>query len=263
MLISIITINYNDAAGLKKTMASVLEQTYEDIEYIVIDGGSTDGSASHIELYQKDLAYWVSEPDQGIYSAMNKGIDQATGDYLLFLNSGDWLVDDYVIERFVGFHPIEDLVYGDPLVRDGIAWQRKFMPKYMSIGVALSHTLAHQAEFYKRSLFNDNFRYATSYKVVSDWILTNDAIIFKNCTTRYIDLVVCYFEDPGISSDFNLRQQERNRYLKEHFDPMFLRLLKDYKQLHKKHTLLKNNPLVRLALLLREKKQQFITYFKK
>ncbi|MGK0307850.1 MAG: glycosyltransferase involved in cell wall biosynthesis, partial [Urechidicola sp.] len=104
MLISIITINYNDAVGLKKTMASVLEQTYEDIEYIVIDGGSTDGSKAYIELYHKDLAYWVSEPDQGIYHAMNKGIDQATGDYLLFLNSGDWLVDNFVIDKFEGFN---------------------------------------------------------------------------------------------------------------------------------------------------------------
>jgi glycosyltransferase involved in cell wall biosynthesis len=263
MLISIITINYNDAAGLKKTMASVLEQTYEDIEYLVIDGGSTDGSASHIELYQKDLAYWVSEPDQGIYSAMNKGIDQSTGDYLLFLNSGDWLVDDYVIERFVGFHPIEDLVYGDPLVRDGIAWQRKFMPKHMSIGVALTHTLAHQAEFYKRSLFNDNFRYDTSYKVVSDWILTNDAIIFKNCTTRYIDLVICCFEDPGISSDFDLRQKERKQYFKENFDPKFLSLLKDYQLLNSQHLSLKESRPVNVALWVLQKKRQLVQYFKK
>jgi glycosyltransferase involved in cell wall biosynthesis len=263
MLISIITINYNDAVGLKKTMASVLEQTYEDIEYIVIDGGSTDGSKAYIELYQKVLAYWVSEPDQGIYHAMNKGIDQATGDYLLFLNSGDWLVDNFVIDKFEGFNPVEDLVYGDPLVRDGIAWQRKLMPKHMSIGVALTHTLAHQAEFYKRSLFNDNFRYDTSYKGGSDLNLTNDAIIFKNCTTRYIDLVVCYFEDPGISSDFNLRQQERNRYLKENFDPLFLRLLKDYKSLHSKHAVITSSSLVKISLWVLQKRRQLFQYFKR
>jgi glycosyltransferase involved in cell wall biosynthesis len=263
MLISIITINYNNLVGLKKTMASVLEQTYEDIEYIVIDGGSTDGSKEHLEHCQKDLAYWVSEPDQGIYSAMNKGIDQATGDYLLFLNSGDWLVDNFVIDKFEGFNPVEDLVYGDPLVRYGITWQRKFMPKQMSIGVALTHTLAHQAEFYKRSLFNDNFRYDTSYKVVSDWILTNDAIIFKKCSSRYLDLVVCCFEDPGISSDFNLRHTERKRYLKENFDPLFLGLLKEYKVLNKQHKSLKNSPLIKVALWMRQKKAQLIDYFKK
>jgi glycosyltransferase involved in cell wall biosynthesis len=263
MLVTIITINYNDAVGLKKTMASVLEQTYEDIEYIVIDGGSTDGSKAYIELYQKDLAYWVSELDQGIYHAMNKGIDQATGDYLLFLNSGDWLVDNFVIDKFEGFNPVEDLVYGDPLVRDGIAWQRKLMPKHMSIGVALTHTLAHQAEFYKRSLFNDNFRYDTSYKVVSDWILTNDAIIFKKCSSRYLDLVVCCFEDPGISSDFNLRHTERKRYFKESFDPLFLSLLKEYKLIQSQHETLKKSTLVQWSLWILQKKAKLIQYFKK
>jgi hypothetical protein len=133
----------------------------------------------------------------------------------------------------------------------------------MSIGVALTHTLAHQAEFYKRSLFNDNFRYDTSYKVVSDWILTNDAIIFKKCSSRYLDLVVCCFEDPGISSDFNLRHTERKRYLKENFDPLFLGLLKEYKVLNKQHKSLKNSPLIKVALWMRQKKAQLIDYFKK
>ncbi|WP_417858947.1 glycosyltransferase family 2 protein [Xanthomarina gelatinilytica] len=263
MLISIITINYNHLAGLKKTMQSVLEQTYSKIEYIIIDGGSTDGSKEYIESKDKNLAYWVSEADQGIYHAMNKGIDQATGEYLLFLNSGDWLVDKLVVERFVNFKPTEDIVYGDPLVREGNTWKRKFMPKEMSVGVALTHTLSHQAEFYKRSLFNDNFRYNTSYKVVSDWILTNNAIIFKNASTRYIDLVVCYFENPGISSDFNFRHAERNSYLKDHFDPVFLKLLKEYKRLNKTHTLLINNKLIKAVLWLLKKKTSLFQLFKK
>ena len=80
-------------------MKSVLEQTYGNIEYIVIDGGSTDGSKEYIEEHSQSLAYWVSEPDKGIYNAMNKGIDQATGEYLLFLNSGDWLVDKDAIKE--------------------------------------------------------------------------------------------------------------------------------------------------------------------
>lgn len=263
MLISIITINYNHLAGLKKTMQSVLEQTYSKIEYIIIDGGSTDGSKAYIETYQHDLSYWVSEPDGGIYDAMNKGIDQATGEYLLFLNSGDWLADEQVIASFVALKPVEDLVYGDPLVRDGSGWRRKFMPKKLSIGIALANTLAHQAEFYKQSLFQDGFRYDTSYKVVSDWILTNTAIIFKNCSTRYIDLVVCYFEDPGISGVFNLRQSERNRYLKEHFSPEFLALLKDYKQLNSKLNNYKKSSVIQGGLWVLKLKQYVLNRFRR
>jgi glycosyltransferase involved in cell wall biosynthesis len=263
MLVSIITINYNHIEGLKKTMNSVFEQSHSAIEYIVIDGGSKDGSADFIAEHSNKLTYRISETDDGIYHAMNKGIDQATGDYVLFLNSGDCLVDEFVIEKFEGFNPVEDLVYGDPLVRDGIAWQRKLMPKHMSIGVALTHTLAHQAEFYKRSLFNDNFRYDTSYKVVSDWILTNDAIIFKKCSSRYLDLVVCCFEDPGISSDFNLRHTERKRYLKENFDPLFLGLLKEYKLIQSQHETLKKSTLVQWSLWILQKKAKLIQYFKK
>lgn len=262
MLVSIITINYNDLAGLKKTMSSVLEQSYAEIEYVVIDGGSTDGSKEYIECYQESLAYWVSEPDQGIYDAMNKGIDQATGAYLLFLNSGDWLVDSVIIEKFVRFNPKEDLVYGDPFVRDGANWQRKFMPREMSIGIALSNTLSHQSEFYKRGLFDAGLRYDTSYTVVSDWILTNTAIIFKNCSTRYIDLVVCYFEDPGISSDFNLRHTERKRYLNENFDSLFLNLLQDYKHLHSQHQTLDNSMLVKIALKIYQMKRQLMKLLK-
>src|SRR5690606_105779 len=93
MKISIITINLNNRAGLKATMASVLEQTYAHVEYLVVDGGSTDGSVDVITSHADRLAYWVSEPDRGVYHAMNKGIERATGEYLLFLNSGDRLME--------------------------------------------------------------------------------------------------------------------------------------------------------------------------
>ena len=90
--ISIITINYNNKSGLEKTIESVLQQTYDNIEYLVIDGNSTDGSKDVIKKYKHRISYWVSEPDSGIYNAMNKGGTKATGDYLLFLNSGDVLL---------------------------------------------------------------------------------------------------------------------------------------------------------------------------
>ena len=263
MLITIITINYNNIEGLKKTMQSVFSQTYKNIEYVVIDGGSTDESKAYIESNKQHLAHWVSEPDNGVYEAMNKGIDQATGNYLLFLNSGDWLFDNVVIETFIKLKPIEDIVYGDPLMRVNNKWQRLYMPKTMNKIIAITNTLAHQAEFYKRSLFQDGLRYDTSYQVVSDWILTNHAIVFNNCTTRYIDLVVCYFDDPGISSDLKLRIKERKRYLEENFDPLFLKLLRTYRILQKEHDAIKNNILVKGALWMHHKGEKSIHFFKK
>ena len=94
---SIITVNYNNLEGLKKTVESVKNQTYQKFEYIVIDGGSYDGSLEFIKDNESLLDYWVSEPDSGVYQAMNKGIEKATGEYLLFLNSGDHFCNTKVL----------------------------------------------------------------------------------------------------------------------------------------------------------------------
>ncbi|MFZ3274524.1 MAG: glycosyltransferase, partial [Lutibacter sp.] len=116
MLLSIITINFNNLEGLKKTMASVLGQTWKEFEYIIIDGGSTDGSAAYIESQSQHLNYWVSESDKGIYNAMNKGIKVAHGEYLLFLNSGDEFYDLEVLEKNNAAIHTEDFVYFDILL---------------------------------------------------------------------------------------------------------------------------------------------------
>ena len=112
MKLSIITINYNHKEGLLKTIKSVVNQTYHDIEYIVIDGGSTDGSVDVVKQYEDSISYWVSEPDCGIYNAMNKGVAKATGEYCLFLNSGDSLHGTDSILEFVSKLSGEDLLMG-------------------------------------------------------------------------------------------------------------------------------------------------------
>ena len=89
MKYSIITINYNHIEGLKRTIDSVISQTSSNYEYIIIDGGSTDGSVNIIKEYKEHLVYWISEKDNGVYHAMNKGVAQAQGDYCIFMNSGD------------------------------------------------------------------------------------------------------------------------------------------------------------------------------
>ena len=112
--ISIITINYNNLEGLKRTMESVVNQTWREFEYIVIDGGSTDRSAAYIASQSENIDYWVSEPDNGIYNAMNKGIAKATGEYLLFLNSGDSFYDANVLQNVSNFFNNDlSIIYGN------------------------------------------------------------------------------------------------------------------------------------------------------
>src|SRR4051812_40720498 len=119
-LLSIITINYNNRAGLELTMKSVFGQTWTDYEYLVIDGGSDDGSREYIESNARKLKYWVSEKDAGIFNAQNKGAKKSSGNYLLFLNSGDVLASADVLEKYSRHFGSHDLVYGDLLVeKDG------------------------------------------------------------------------------------------------------------------------------------------------
>ena len=112
MKLSIITVNLNNMEGLQKTCDSIISQTFKNFEWIVIDGGSADGSKELIEEYGSNISYWVSEPDKGIYNAMNKGIKVAKGEYLYFLNSGDYLFDSNALSDVFLDNPKEDIVYG-------------------------------------------------------------------------------------------------------------------------------------------------------
>ena len=119
--ISVVTVCYNAAVSIEQTMLSVLGQSYPDIEYIVIDGGSTDGTVDIIKKYADRLAYWVSEPDKGIYDAMNKGIAAATGSYINFMNSGDSFYDNRVVEAVVPYlsSDMKAVIYGNAAICNG------------------------------------------------------------------------------------------------------------------------------------------------
>lgn len=119
MKLSIITVNRNNTEGLRKTIESVVSQTYTDFEYIIIDGASTDGSVDIIKEYADRITYWVSEPDNGIYNAMNKGILKAKGEYLQFLNSGDWLVDEGVLQTMIKYTDDVDILIGNIYLING------------------------------------------------------------------------------------------------------------------------------------------------
>lgn len=215
--LSIITVNLNDYKGLEKTLKSVWEnQSFSDFEHIVIDGASTDGSVDVIKRYANKLAYWVSEPDSGIYNAMNKGILKAKGDYLLFLNGGDWLADDVLCKVFSNDYN-EDFIYGNftYVYRDNKTRYREFEDE-INFTTVFNDSLGHQSTFIKRSLF-DKELYREDYKIISDWIFFVKYIIQDEASTRHVDLNIAFFNDYGVSTKptaYKKILEEKRRFLK-------------------------------------------------
>lgn len=200
MNISIITVNYNNASGIKKTMASVFEQKHLPHEYIIIDGGSTDGSVECIVEYSDKVSYWVSEKDRGIYHAMNKGISRATGEYLIFLNSGDYFTDNQVIEKCIQFietNQIVDVFYADMIVVNDVRHKKPWVKKHpsqISINYLEKENLNHQASIIRAHLFKEFGNYPEHYKLASDfWLylkcfLNNKSYFNMNFPMVFYDL---------------------------------------------------------------------------
>jgi glycosyltransferase involved in cell wall biosynthesis len=228
--LSIITINLNNREGLERTIQSVINQTFTDFEYIIIDGGSTDGSVEVIQNHADRIDYWVSEPDKGIYNAMNKGILKANGEYLQFLNSGDWLYSDTILEEVFALNRTEDILYGDDALfynDQNIAF--KTYPSTLTGYLFYVGTISHQATFHKATLFDK--RYNENYKIAADWELQIQKIIFQNCSTYHIEKPIIYFDMTGISQNplfANLLMEERQSILKKYFPEM---VLADYAEL--------------------------------
>ncbi|MBO7489158.1 MAG: glycosyltransferase [Bacteroidales bacterium] len=200
MKLSIITINYNNLSGLQKTIDSVIAQTFKDYEWIVIDGGSTDGSKELLEKNQSHFAYWCSEPDKGVYNAMNKGLSQAHGEYVQFLNSGDWLYEKKTIEKiFSQINNQYEIFYGDTILAYSDGWQNPIVyPDELGFYYFPYNSLCHQAIFYRRSLFDNNY-FDESYTIVSDWAM-NLKLLFKGATFKHINQFIVYYDMGGISS---------------------------------------------------------------
>ena len=228
--ISIITINYNNANGLKETLVSVANQTYPNIEYIVVDGESRDGSKVLIEEFENHLAFAFIEPDTGIYNAMNKGIKKATGDYILFLNSGDSLINNRIIENVVAIGLTHDLVYGDLqffTTEKQWIWN---LPSDLTFNTFYTSTIAHPSTFIKRSLFDQVGFYDENLSIVSDWKFFLLATAKFNCNYKHIDLIISAYNFDGISSkteNLVAINAERAQVLKQEF-PF---LIADYEEL--------------------------------
>lgn len=220
-LLSIITINYNNLFGLEKTFDSIFTQTDQAFEYIVIDGGSNDGSKGLIEKHDSKIAHWVSEPDNGIYNAMNKGIKKATGEYLLFLNSGDFLYDKNVIKEtfeIINKNDLYHIYYGNLIINDDeVAY-----PNDINLYFLMNRSIPHPSTFIKKSLFDNanNGKYREDYKIISDWIFFVYAYI-NQYQFYHLNKIITVFNPNGLSSVGENNSTERKHAMVNLF-PNFL-----------------------------------------
>lgn len=215
MTLSVITIVYNDVENILKTIQSVVNQTdFNCIEYIVIDGNSTDGTVQRIATMQKYIKKFISEPDKGIYDAMNKGLDCATGDFVIFLNSGDCFSSKHTISQVL--HSISDptipIIYGTYReVRNGIV--SRVIPNRKPNKIWYGPVASHQSTFYNLSfLRNHNLRYDLSYRIAADYKLTAQVLSIGKFRAQKLQICISDFDCSGTSSiNQNIGLKEANR----------------------------------------------------
>jgi glycosyltransferase involved in cell wall biosynthesis len=245
--ISIITINFNNQDGLKRTIDSVVSQSFNDFEWIIIDGGSTDGSRELIEQNASRFAYWVSEPDSGIYNAMNKGIKKAKGEYLLFLNSGDYLYGERSLKQVVMAGLDADVVYGYIMVdKEGTKEIYKYQ-REITLATFIYETINHSGcAFIRRSLFDRYGLYDESLRIVSDWKFFLLSIGLGDASVKFVDVLVSVFDAGGIGTiDLELVSKERDFVLKSCVPE---RILKDYSKMEEeRNDFLQRERMIRLS----------------
>lgn len=226
MFFTIITINYNNQNGLRRTIESVVGQTYRDYEYIIVDGASTDNSIEVVQEFGDKITSWVSEKDRGIYHAMNKGVAKAHGDYCIFMNSGDFFYDNTVLDIVSKCCVNEDVIVGKVVIdnQDHI-----ISPPPITGNLTLYHlysgSIPHQGSFIRTDLLRTH-PYDENLKISSDWKFFVQTLILDNCSIRYVDVFIARYDINGYSSTHQKQmQQEKERILSEIFPP---RVLSDY-----------------------------------
>lgn len=234
--ISIITVCKNAENAIKRTILSVVSQScFENIEYLIVDGASTDKTIEIIQQYaDKYPIKWISEPDSGIYNAMNKGIKMATGKYLLFLNAGDYLVHYNVIKSLMNLFETNqlDLIYGNTLSINPFSEQYWIKATENSdIFFFFNDSLAHQAVFYKRTLFNKFGLYDETFKILADNVFNKKIICDEHISVKHIDHIISVFLGDGISStNKSLNSRERKIFQEQCFSKEQLSEIKKQKQ---------------------------------
>ena len=218
--ISIITINLNNQQGLKRTIESVVSQTSSDYEYIVVDGDSNDGSKEVIVSYGQKINKAIIGKDTGIYHAMNKGIAVASGEYLLFLNSGDHLKNDHVMHQVASFLNGEEVIGGSMIKIVNGKEHLAESPAEITVDWFMEVSLHHQATFIKRDLFLKLGMYREDYRLGGDYEFFVRALLVNNASYKSIDTVISVFYADGISNQpswMELNMKEKQRTWDIHF----------------------------------------------
>lgn len=258
MKISIVTINYNNVEGLRRTLASVAAQTYRDIEHIIVDAASTDGSVEIIKEYadvSKHTVIWSSKKDKGIYDGMNRGIKKATGDYIQILNSGDILAAPDVTERMMNIlnslnvNSLNDkievpILYGN-MIRDfgngklskdvclgDRAKNRELKAQEVewTMDDFIKGTVNHDPTYIRADLYKTYGLYDESLKICSDWKWFVNAVVFRGEKLYYVPIDVTIFDTTGISeTNLEFREEERHAELEKMLPAA---ILKDYDRYH-------------------------------
>ena len=228
MKISIITINYNNKDGLKNTIESVRKQSDKNFEYIIIDGGSTDGSVDIIKNNEDIIRHWVSERDKGIYNAMNKGVTRARGKYCLFLNSGDVLHDSDVIGKVNKCREEADILFGNVCNISADGKKHMYVPSTdMTLLLIMETGIHHAGSFIKTELMH-KYPYDETLRICADRKFFIQSLVIDNCNYHNLSFTVCDFELGGISStNLDLARKEKWEVMNSLFPP---RLVADYRK---------------------------------
>lgn len=225
MKLSIITINLNDKKGLQQTINSVASQSYTDYEFIVIDGNSIDGSVDILHQNENIITQWISEPDSGIYNAMNKGIKLSKGDYLYFLNSGDKLHSANVLEDVFKDNNNEAFVCGnfETQYQDTFKLETPYRNRDWTFSLydIYSTYLCHQAFFIHKSNFEKYGLYSEDLRITADWELFLIAIGVNNENVIYKDTTIVTYNLEGLSSTIGGKviYEEKKKVAKRRLSP--------------------------------------------
>jgi glycosyltransferase involved in cell wall biosynthesis len=260
--ISVITINFNNLIGIKRTYESVRIQTLADFEYIIIDGASTDGSKEYIESIQNTLSYWSSKPDRGIYNAMNIGLKVATGDYVLYLNSGDELCSAYVLENIKAaiFNDMQmcDCYYGNEKRIDAFSKQVKIKNVDIEnkVSFLFHNSIPHQASFWRRTTLIELGGYDERFAIIGDFVLLYKALVIGKIFKK-IDVLVDNFYTDGISSNPKYAYKSKRDLVI--FTKNYLGNIKDEVKIILKHH--QKNTSIRNKCYIRRKFHRIIRFF--
>lgn len=232
MFLSVVTINWNNCEGLEKTIRSVISQNKQLYQFIIIDGGSIDGSVDVIHKYDKYIDYWVSESDKGVYNAMNKSLSHANGEYVIFMNSGDEFADKDVLDKVFGANIRTDFIFGGMIRTDHNQEISRSIPdKSVTLYTLLYRVICHQATFTKLSLFHELGGYDESIKISADWCFLFKSLILNNKTCSVVPVYICKYDITGMSAGSEALSKindEKFNYFKTHSPYLY----DDYMKMH-------------------------------